>query len=330
MNTQIEFDRSVFYNKNSNIDLLSLEFNLKDIILDKKINFNFEIDDISSLNYQRKFSLIFLENEISLSIDLKKICIITNKKEIFLNDKYHNIIFVKDINLAYKEIINKIYIHDDLKTYDDEFLLKNNSFISKFADIADTALIANNCVIGKGVKIGKNCIIKNNVVIKNSIISNDVIISDNTVIGSSGFGFDLKNMGSKNLLPQIGIVYIDENTYIGSCCTIDRAKIDITYIGKNSMIDNLVHIAHNVVVGNFACIAAQSGISGSVKIGNHLISGGQSGFAGHITIGDNVTVAAKSGVTKNIKSNSIVAGFPAIDIKDWKKLKIKEKKNGYK
>ena len=330
MNSNIKFKRSDFYYKNSNIDLLTLATNHKELILKKKINFNFQIDDISSLNFLREYSLIFLENEIFLNIDLKKICIVTNNKEIFFNDKYQNIIFVSNINLAYKEIINELFIHDDLVTFDDDFLLKDNSFISKYAEIDDSAKIANNCVIGKGVKIGKNCIIKNNVVIKNSFISNDVIISDNTVIGSSGFGFDLNNMGSKNLLPQIGIVYIDENTYIGSCCTIDRAKIDFTYIGKNSMIDNMVHIAHNVIIGDFACIAAQSGISGSVKIGNRLISGGQSGFAGHIIIGDNVTVAAKSGVTKNIKSNTVVAGFPAINIKDWKKLKIKEKKNGNK
>ena len=96
------------------------------------------------------------------------------------------------------------------------------------------------------------------------------------------------------------------------------------------MIDNLVHIAHNVVIEENACIAAQSGISGSVKIGKNLVCGGQSGFAGHITIGNNVIVAGKSGVTKNIKDNSTVAGFPATDIKEWKKRLIKERKDGHK
>ena len=96
------------------------------------------------------------------------------------------------------------------------------------------------------------------------------------------------------------------------------------------MIDNLVHIAHNVHLGENACIAAQTGISGSVKIGNNSTIGGQVGLAGHIDIGNDVIIAAKSGVTKNIKSNSIVAGFPAIDINLWKKKIIKERKNGYK
>ena len=148
-------------------------------------------------------------------------------------------------------------------------------------------------------------------------------------INPKNFGFDLKHMGAKHISPQLGIVYIDSNVHIGALCTIDRAKIDFTYIGKNSMIDNHVHIAHNVIIGENACIAAQSGISGSVKIGKNLISGGQSGYAGHITVGDNVVVAAKSGVTKNVANNTTVAGFPAIDIKLWKRNIIKNKKNGY-
>ena len=89
------------------------------------------------------------------------------------------------------------------------------------------------------------------------------------------------------------------------------------------MIDNMVHIAHNVFIGENACIAAQTGISGSVVIGKNVTIGGQAGFAGHIQIGDNVVIAAKSGVTKNIADNSIVAGFPAVDIKRWKISNIK-------
>ena len=95
------------------------------------------------------------------------------------------------------------------------------------------------------------------------------------------------------------------------------------------MIDNMVHIAHNVQIGDNACIAAQTGISGSVTIGNNVTIGGQVGLAGHIKIGQNVVIAAKSGVTKNIKDNSVVAGFPAIDIKEWKRNVIRERKNGY-
>ena len=95
------------------------------------------------------------------------------------------------------------------------------------------------------------------------------------------------------------------------------------------MIDNMVHVAHNVIIGNNACIAAQTGISGSVKIGDNVTIGGQVGLAGHITIGENVIVAARSGVTKNIQDNSVVAGFPAVDIKEWKKNIIRQRKYGH-
>ena len=95
------------------------------------------------------------------------------------------------------------------------------------------------------------------------------------------------------------------------------------------MIDNMVHIGHNVLIGKNACIAAQTGISGSVKIGDNVTIGGQVGFAGHISIGHYVVIAAKSGVTKNIKENSVVAGFPAIDIKVWKRNLIKQRKYGH-
>ena len=156
-----------------------------------------------------------------------------------------------------------------------------------------------------------------------------MVISDNSCIGTSGFGFDFNNRGSLNLNPQLGVTIIDDNVHIGSSCTIDRGKIDITYIGKNSMIDNMVHVAHNVIIGNNACIAAQTGISGSVKIGDNVTIGGQVGFSGHITIGENVIVAARSGVTKNIQDNSVVAGFPAVDIKEWKKNIIRQRKYGH-
>ena len=205
----------------------------------------------------------------------------------------------------------------------------SKSQILEIVNYDKSSKIFNNCVIGKGVKIGKNCIIKNNVVIKNSIIKDNVVICDNSSIGTTGFGFDLKKRGTLFLNPQIGIVIIDNDVHIGSSCTIDRGKIDYTYIGKNSMIDNLVHIAHNVQIGDNACIAAQTGISGSVIIGDNVTIGGQVGFAGHIKIGQNVVIAAKSGVTKNINDNSVVAGFPAIDINKWKRNIIKGRKNGH-
>ena len=324
------FNRKSFFDLKNNYNLDQLIKKNQNLIIDYQISNNFLIDDISSLDRHRINSLLFLDKKFDFNdLSLKNICIISENRDFILN-KFQNFILVKNLNASYQNIINELFIHDDLIDYKDDFELIDNSLISKSSYVHPTAKIFPKSVIGKGVTIGKNCIIKNNVVIKNSIIKDNVTICDNTVLGSTGFGFDLHNMGAKNILPQIGVVLIDENTHIGSNCTIDRAKIDVTYIGKNSMIDNLVHIAHNVIVGNNACIAAQSGISGSVTIGNNLISGGQTGYAGHIKIGNNVIVAAKSGVTKNIKDHSAIAGFPAVDIKEWKKKIIREKKNGYK
>ena len=241
-----------------------------------------------------------------------------------------NKILVNNLDKFNFTILNDLFQHEDKDYTIDRYDIIRNGFISKSSKVHDSTKIGFNCFIGPGVKIGKNCIIKSNVIIKNSILSDNIIIGDNTTIGSTGFGFNLKTRGAQYMLPHLGVVYIDDNVRIGSSCTIDRAKIDITYIGPNSMIDNLCHIAHNVTIEESACIAAQCGISGSTSIGKNLTCGGQVGFAGHIKIGDNVIIAAKSGVTKNIPSNSTIAGFPAVDIKEWKKKIITERKHGRK
>ena len=326
----IEFVRSDFFPFKNILQSNDLNKMLEKYLIDSNINETFEILDISSTNNVKSNSIFFLNKEINISFKNKeKFIVITENKKIYESIDVENKMLIKDYNKVYHFLLNEIFIHDDGLDYQDDFDLKNGSYISKFSKVDSSAIIQKNCIIGRGVVIGKNVIIKGNTVIKNAIISDNSIISENTTIGGTGFGFDLQKMGSSNILPQIGIVYIDNNVSIGSNCTIDRAKIDITYIGKNSMLDNLIHVAHNVNIGSNACIAGQTGISGSVKIGENLICGGQVGFAGHINIGKNVRVAAKSGVTKNIKDNSVIAGFPATDIKIWKKKIINERKNGY-
>ncbi len=318
------YKKNVFYPQNKILSSFDVNKSLENTQINENINSKFKIKDICSLDNIYSNSIVFIDKKSSIKFNEQNILIITNDKENFR--KYDNSILVNDLNKSFNLLANDLYFHDDSLNYKDDFLKIGNSYVSKYAKLDSNTKIGINCVIGRGVSIGKNTIIKNNVVIKNSIISDNVIISDNSTIGCTGFGFDLQNMGSKNMSPHLGIVYIDENVSIGSNCTIDKAKIDITYIGKNSMIDNLVHIAHNVIIGDNACIAAQTGIAGSVKIGKNLVCGGQSAFSGHIKIGNNVIVAGKSGVTKNIKDKSTVAGFPAIDIKQWKKSVILNRK----
>lgn len=293
-----------------------------DHLQDNKSPSSFIIESISSIENLKNNSLLFISKKSNLeTIYSNSIHIITDDIKVFENN--HNVSLVKNLNLSYCHILNYIFYHEDNLDFPDEFIFKNNSYISIYSKIDPSAQIGNNSVIGRGCEIGKNNIIKNNVVIKNSILGDNITISDNTVIGSSGFGFDPKSMGSRMLFPHIGIVIIEDNVYIGSNCTIDRGKIDFTKIGSHSMLDNQIHIAHNVILGSNACIAGQSGISGSVKTGSRLTMGGQSGIAGHLKIGNNVTIAAKSGVIKNLKDKSVVAGFPAIDLYKWKKNIIK-------
>ena len=325
----INFDRHNFYPLKRFISSFEISSILKDIYLDSKLKIDLNVKEISSLDLIRPNSILFLDDKSKLSNQSDKVIIITSKKSIF-DDNNDDVVLVKNLSDAYNLITNELLLHEDNISYFDELDFIDGSYISKFSQIDNSAKIGKNCFIGRGVKIGFNTIIKNNVIIKNSLISSNVIVCDNTCIGTTGFGFDFNKRGSSNLNPHIGIVFIDENSFIGSGCTIDRAKIDVTFIGKNCMIDNLVHIGHNVILGDSVCVAAQSGFSGSVKIGKNVTIGGQSGFAGHLNVGNNVLVAARSGVTKTIKANSKVAGFPAIDIKEWKKQIINQKKYGYK
>jgi len=300
--------------------------------LENRNSDTFLIDQVSSLNSIKENSILFINKKNLINFLANKINfhIVTDDSDLYDNPKISNITLVKDLDKSYIQIIRYLFLDEDQIGYKDEFKTINGSSISINAQIDVNVRIEPNCTIHRGVTISKNCIIKSNSSLSNAFIDEFSIIGQNSTIGSTGFGFNLMNLGSSNLLPHIGNVSISKNVRIGSSCTIDRARIDTTYIGANSMLDNSIHIAHNVSIDDNACIAAQCGISGSVKIGKNLIMGGQSGIAGHLTIGDNVRIAAKSGVTKNISSNSTIAGFPAIDIKDWKKLIIRKKKNGHK
>ena len=148
-------------------------------------------------------------------------------------------------------------------------------------------------------------------------IGNGVIIHSGTVIGSDGFGYAQDEQGHHFKIPQTGIVQVDDDVEIGANCTVDRATFGRTWIQRGAKIDNLVQIAHNVVVGEDSILIAQVGISGSTRIGRHVILAGQVGVAGHLEIGDRVRVGAKSGVPHSIKAGEDVIGIPAVSRKEW-------------
>ena len=179
-------------------------------------------------------------------------------------------------------------------------------------------MIGHNTIIEQNVSIGENCCIGSNTVIRNTIIKNNINILDNCVIGKHGFGFF--PIIDKNLrYPHIGVVLIEDNCEIGCGCTIDRGSMSNTIIGKNTFLDNQIHIAHNVKIGKDSIIAGQVGIAGSSILGNNVRIGGQAGISGHLKIGNNVEIAGGSGVIKNIPDNSKVMGYPAKNIKNFLK-----------
>jgi len=176
--------------------------------------------------------------------------------------------------------------------------------------------------IGNRVVIGKKSFLHPRVtVLDDTVIGEEVIIHSGTVIGSDGFGFVKKEDGSYYKIPQTGRVVIGDRVEIGANVAIDRATIGETRIGSGCKIDNLVHIAHNVSLGENVAIVALVGISGSSTLGDGVVMAGQAGVTEHVTIGNNTIVAAKSGVTKNIAPGSFVSGFPARPHSRQKRIK---------
>jgi len=185
------------------------------------------------------------------------------------------------------------------------------AIIENHAKIGDNTVIYGGCYVGHHTTIGSDCLIYPNITIREHVSLGDrVIIHSGTVIGSDGFGYVQVN-GSHKKIPQIGSVVIEDDVEIGANVTVDRARFDRTVIGRGTKIDNLVQIAHNVVMGENCIIISQVGISGSAVIGNGVIMGGQVGVAGHITVGDESVAFSRCVLTKSIPPRSQVSGNPA-------------------
>ena len=191
-----------------------------------------------------------------------------------------------------------------------------NVLIGENVEVGLNCLVGHNSIIEKNVKIGNNCSIGSNVIIRNSLIKNNVHILDGCVIGKKGFGF-FPDKNSNFRYPQIGIVIIEDNVEIGCGSTIDRGSISNTIIGKNTYLDNQIHIAHNVKIGENCIIAGQVGFAGSSSLGNNVMIGGQAGISGHLKIGSNVQIGGGSGVIKDIPDNTKVMGYPAKNLKNF-------------
>jgi UDP-3-O-[3-hydroxymyristoyl] glucosamine N-acyltransferase len=171
--------------------------------------------------------------------------------------------------------------------------------------------------VGEDSSVGEDSVLHPNVSIyPRTIIGKRVILHSGVVVGSDGFGYAKE--GKKNVkIPQVGSVEIEDDVEIGANTTIDRAALGKTIIRRGVKIDNLVQVAHNVVIGEDSIIVAQVGISGSTKIGSNVTLAGQVGVVGHIEIGDNVMVGAQSGVAHELPPNQAYTGSPALPHREF-------------
>jgi UDP-3-O-[3-hydroxymyristoyl] glucosamine N-acyltransferase len=183
--------------------------------------------------------------------------------------------------------------------------------------IGDDTIVGAGGYIGCETVIGSACHIYPQVTIRErSKIGSRVIIHSGAVIGADGFGFEMVD-GRQQKIQQLGIVQIDDDVEIGANTTVDRARFGRTWIQQGVKIDNLVQIAHNVVIGKNSVIVAQTGISGSTRVGERVAMGGQVGIVGHVEIADDSMIAAKTGVSKSIPGG-VWFGYPGVPLAEAK------------
>lgn len=302
-------------------------------------NKDIKVSDFSKIEEGRRGTLTFLANPkyTHYIYETHADIVIVNKT--FEPERAISATLIK-VDDAYQSVAQLFTLVNNLKP--------RKTGISAKADIAQSASIGKDIFVGAFVSIGENCKIGNNVTIHpntqigdnvsvgdGSIIYSNVsiysdcvvgknnIIHSGAVIGADGFGFAPDEEGHYHKIPQIGNVVLGDDVEIGANTTIDRATMGATHIGDGVKIDNLVQVAHNVEVGEYTAIAAQTGIAGSTKVGRRCIFGGQVGITGHISIADGTILGAQTGVSGNINEGGKVwAGSPVLPIDTFRRSSV--------
>ena len=318
-----------FFNNNGPFNILEI---LKILKIELKIEKNQIVKDIKDLFSAEKDCITFFHSKKYNEIAKKtkaSYCLTTRNLKDYL-PKNCTAIVVDNVLISTSLVTQKFYPNSIEDEYDKSAININdtnfkdivktgkNVLVGENVKIGKDCLIGHNTIIERNVQIGDNCKIGSNTILRNTIIKDNVTILDNCVIGKKGFGFFPNN--NKNIrYPHIGIVIINENCEIGCGSTIDRGSLSNTEIGKNTFLDNQIHIAHNVKIGENTILAGQVGIAGSSIIGNNVKIGGQAGISGHIKVGNNVEIGGGSGVIKDVPDNSKVMGYPAKSIREFLK-----------
>jgi UDP-3-O-[3-hydroxymyristoyl] glucosamine N-acyltransferase len=192
--------------------------------------------------------------------------------------------------------------------------------IGEGAAIGDRTVIFPNVTIGAGARIGSDCVIHSNVSIRERVeIGNRVILQNGAVVGSDGYGFVRRGDGTHEKIPQVATVVIEDDVELGAHTAVDRPAVGETRIGRGTKIDNLVQIGHGVAVGTNVLMAAQVGIAGSTEVQDDVVFGGQVGVGGHLTIGRGAVAVGQAGVTNSVDPGVMVGGYPAIDVREWRR-----------
>lgn len=297
-------------------------------------NSSIEINDVAQIDKAKEGEITFLANpkyKLALDNTSASAVIIDQKTDItpsipyiLVMDAYYGflqtfLLFNPEKKLLEPGIHSTAIIHES-SNIGQNVSIGANVWIGPGVIVGEGTQIFPNCVILNGTKIGTDCILYPSVTIReNCVIGDRVIIHNGVVIGSDGFGFAFHEE-RYHKIPQVGRVIIEDDVEIGANTTIDRATIGETIIKKGVKLDNLVHIAHNCVIGENTAIAAQTGVSGSTTIGKNVVMAGQVGTVGHITIGDRVQIGAQSGVSKSIPDGEVYFGYPARPIMKSKRI----------
>ena len=192
--------------------------------------------------------------------------------------------------------------------------------VGEGATVGDRTIVFPNVTIGTGARIGTDCVVHSNVAIRERVAIGDrVVLQNGVVVGGDGYGFVRRGDGTHEKIPQVATVVIEDDVELGANTTVDRPAVGETRIKAGTKIDNLVQVAHGVIIGRNVLMAAQVGIAGSTEIGDDVMFGGQVGVGGHLTIGRGVVAVGQSGITNSVEPGAMIAGYPAIDAREWRR-----------
>jgi UDP-3-O-[3-hydroxymyristoyl] glucosamine N-acyltransferase len=292
-----------------------------------------EVDNLGSLESDLLNEIIYIDNEKFLKkIKHKQPAALVISRGLNAN----GIPFI-EVNDTKKAFVTLLGIFNPVKKKSNgeisaKAFIDSSAKIDQNVTIMQGAVIMENAAIGRGTVVYPNCVIEDNCIIgtdtilysgtiirERCVVGNNCILHSGTVIGADGFRFYEKD-GEIIKIPHIGTVKIGNFVEIGANCTVDRATIDVTEIGSHTKLDNMVHVAHNVIVGEKCIIAAQAGISGSSVIGNHVYILGQAGIADHVHIADNTIIMPQSGIPSDINTAQTVFGTPARQVKEHHRI----------